>query len=260
MTDRLYDIIKYEYARDVGRNMIEFYVIPDDDLILYLHSIPKLEPQIYISLNGYEIDTKVLFQCNYYANADAISSFYQTDTNYLVFTIFTNKANRIYKYISFPRSGIKQKVIPQDPCNERTYFKGSKNPPLAIYNPLRGRFQRPKKPKDTPTRNGNKKKNYYWDINACSHGVCKAEQTTEPPLLNSLVDLSDTTSISPPLVSTSSTSFFPTVEYFQPNDTIEYFKDSSQIVCFNKTKIYLSALVIIIILVLILFRKLRKQI
>ena len=220
-------------------------------------------------------------------SASIDSSFYQTDTDYLVFTIFTDKANRVYKYMSFPRSGIKQKVIPRDPCNELTRFKGSKNPPLAIYNPLRGRFQRPRKPKDTPTHEGNKlKKNYYWDPSACSHGVCKAEQTTEPPLLNSLVDVSN---ISPILVSTlspspttptieyfqpndtveyfkggSSSSPFPTIEYFQPNDTVEYFKEgsssSSQIVCFNKTKVYLLVLIIIIILVLILFKNLCKQI
>ncbi len=182
--DRLYTVIHYEYAKDVGINMVELYIIPDEELILYLNNIPKLEPQIFISTNGRNVDTNTIINCNYYASVDKISEFYETDTNYIVFIIFTNQANIIYKNISFPRSNIKQKIIKKNNCNEYTSFMGSKNPPLTIYNPLVGKFRKFKQfksSKDVPN----------WNENECSHGICKAEQTTEPPLLNLLIDLSD---------------------------------------------------------------------
>jgi hypothetical protein len=239
--DRLYKVIHYEYARDVDKNMIELNIIPDEDLILYLDSIPKLEPQIFISVAGYIVDTKTIFNCNYYASADTISSFYETNVNYIVFTIFTDKADRVYEYISFPKSNIKQKCIKQDVCDEYTSFKGSNNPPLAVYNPFKGQFDKFRRPKKQVVKSEQTTtpKGGYWESNSCSHGVCKAEQTTEPPLLNSLVDLSDQ---------------YNTVEYFQHSDTAHV----SRIVCFNKTNMYMIIFLIIAIIVIILFKNVLK--
>lgn len=236
--DRLYKVIHYEYARDVGKNMIELNIIPDEDLILYLNSIPKLEPQIFISVNGYCVDTNILFNCNYYASLDNISEFYETNVDYIVFTIFTDKANRVYEYISFPRSNIKQKFIKQDICEEYTSFKGSNNPPLAVYNPFKGKFDRFKRPKkQIPNQSTTKPKGGFWEPNACSQGVCKAEQTTEPPLLNSLVDLSEQ---------------YNTIEYF------EHPEETARIICFNKTNIYMIIFLIIAIVIIIIFKNVLK--
>ncbi len=186
MTERLYTITHFEYVRDIGKNMVELYIIPDEDLLLYLHGIPKLEPQIYISLKGYEKDTYIKYQCNYYASVDSLSSFYENNNQDFVFTIFTNKCNIIYEYMSFPKSYIKELKPDIDMCNEKQCFIGSKNPPMAVYNPIKKKFQRIRKPSYTQIE----KENNNWEQNACSHGVCKAEQTTEPPLLNSLIDIS----------------------------------------------------------------------
>ena len=77
--DRLYKITHYEYAYDVGRNLIELYIVPDEDLLLYLSSIPKLEPQILMTLNGYRTDGTLVTQLttdeNGYAKADNVLSF-----------------------------------------------------------------------------------------------------------------------------------------------------------------------------------------
>lgn len=237
--DRLYKVIHYEYARDVGKNMIELNIIPDEDLILYLNSIPKLEPQIFISVNGYNVDINTIFNCNYYASCDNISSFYESNVDYMIFTIFTDKADRVYEYISFPRSNIKQKFIKQDTCNEYTSFKGSNNPPLAVYNPFKGKFDRFKRSKKQIVPQMTLQPDSS-EMNACSHGVCKAEQTTEPPLLNSLVDLSDQ---------------YNTVEYFQHSDNVS---NVSKIVCFNKTNMYMILFLIITIIVIILFKNVLK--
>jgi hypothetical protein len=241
--DRLYKVINFEYVRDVGKNMIELNIIPDEDLILYLNSIPKLEPQIFISVNGYCVNTNTVFNCNYYASCDSISTFYESNVNYIVFTIFTDKADRVYEYISFPKSNIKQKFIKQETCNEYTSFNGSNNPPLAVYNPFKGKFDRFKRPKKQIVPQSNlptTQTSDLWEMNACSHGVCKAEQTTEPPLLNSLVDLSEQ---------------YNTIEYFQHCDTVP---SVSKIVCFNKTSMYMILFLIIAIIVIILFKNVLK--
>ncbi len=198
--DRLYKITHYEYAYDVGRNLIELYIVPDEDLLLYLSSIPKLEPQILMTLNGYRTDG-TLFQCNYYATVDNISNAYCKDVDYMVFIINSNLVSVHYDYAIFPKSNIKEK-FKKEKCDETSLFKGSINPPSMVYNPKEKRFTSISVRKQTvKPRNGNLKKMLNkmnstssgegvgdddWSKESCSHGLCKAELTTEPPLLKLL--------------------------------------------------------------------------
>lgn len=258
--DRLYKIIYYEYIKDFNGNMVELHVVPDEDLILYLNYIPKLEPQVLISLKGLKPD-KTLFQCEYYATVDNISNFYCSDTNYLVFIIHTNLFDIFYDYMTFPKANIKEKFKIKE-CEEKELipFKGSKNPPLSIYNPLERQFTtnlKFKKPVK-PNRNKQLKKIIQntsaiaingdddddWENNTCSHGICKAEQTTEPPLLHSLVDT--------------------TVEYFEhlPEHHSKLVckpKSKLNIICFNKTRFLWVTGILIIISILLLFKYLSKR-
>ena len=195
--DRLYKITHYEYAYDVGRNLIELYIVPDEDLLLYLNSIPKLEPQISMTLNGYR-ECGTLFQCNYYATVDTVSNEYCKDANYLVFIINSSLGNIHYDYAIFPKSNIKEK-FKKEKCDETSLFKGSINPPSTVYNPNEKRFTSTSVRKQmVKPRNGKLKKMLNkmhstssgegvgdddWSKESCSHGLCKAELTTEPPLL-----------------------------------------------------------------------------
>lgn len=245
--DRLYKIIYYEYMKDLNKNMVELYINPDEELILYLDSIPKLEPKILMSLNGFKPDN-TLFQCEYYATVDNISNFYNFNTNYLVFIIDTNLTDITYDYATFPKAQIHEKFKIQECEEEKTPFKGSSIPPLSIYDSNERRFTTNlKKPK--PQRNTllkklikkNKTINYDynddddWEKNTCSHGLCKAEQTTEPPLLNSLVDVSDT------------------IEYFEHLGCIKPPEKKHNVICFNKSKL-LWSLILLILCVLLAFK------
>lgn len=232
MPDRIYDIIHYEHVSDIGMNMVEFNIIPDEDLILYLRGLPKLEPQVQIEVSGYEKDSHFLFQCNYYATVDNISSFYQSNVDYIVLMIHTNKANLVYEYLTFPKAHIKQKEHKKDKCERLVQFKGSQNPAQSVYNPLLHKFS---KAKNVTLRNKNNvtQSNFYWKEDACSHGVCKAEQTTEPPLLNSI--LKDNTII----------------EYFEHDQESKNNKHSKNIICFNQKKLYFTLIIVVLLLVVI---------
>lgn len=252
--DRLYKIIYYEYMKDLNKNMVELYITPDEELILYLDSIPKLEPQILISLNGFKPDN-TLFQCEYYATVDNISNFYNFDTNYLVFIINTNLTDIVYDYAIFPKANIHEKFKIEECEEEKTPFKGSTIPPLSVYDPIEKQFttnlkrQKPKPQRNTLLKKLIKKNNNIdyicgdddddWEKNTCSHGLCKAEQTTEPPLLNSLVDVSNT------------------IEYFEHLDCIKPIKKKHNVICFNKTKLLWG--ILFTILCLLLFKCLSKR-
>lgn len=253
--DRLYKIIYYEYMKDLDKNMVELYITPDEDLILYLDSIPKLEPKILMSLKGFKPDN-TLFQCEYYATVDNISNFYNFNTDYLVFIINTNLTDITYDYATFPKAQIHEKFKIQECEEEKTPFKGSNIPPLSVYDPNEKRFttnlKKPKPQRNTLLKKLIKKNNTInydynddddWEKNTCSHGLCKAEQTTEPPLLNSLVDVSDT------------------IEYFEHLDCIkpplEKKKHKHDVICFNKSKLLWST--IILIFTLLLFKWLSRR-
>jgi len=258
--DRLYKIIYYEYMKDLNKNMVELYITPDEDLILYLNSIPKLEPKILMSLNGFKPDN-TLFQCEYYATVDNISNFYNFDTNYLVFIINTNLTDIVYDYAIFPKANIHEHFKIQECEEEKEPFKGSSIPPLSVYNPNERQFttnlkrQKPKPQKNTLLKKLIKKSNKIdyncqdedddWEKNTCSHGMCKAEQTTEPPLLNSLIDLSEK----------------DVVEYFEHghhHHSQSYSeKKKHQVICFNKNKLLWG--IILCIFGLLLFKYLSKR-
>jgi hypothetical protein len=251
--DRLYKIIYYEYMKDLNKNMVELYINPDEELILYLDSIPKLEPKILMSLKGFKPDNTI-FQCEYYATVDNISNFYNFDTNYLVFIIDTNLTDITYDYATFPKAQIRDKFKIQECEEEKTPFKGSAIPPLSVYDPNEMRFttnlKKPKPQRNTLLKKLIKKNNVLnyecgdndddWEKNTCSHGLCKAEQTTEPPLLNSLVDVSDT------------------IEYFEHLDCIKPPKKKQHnVICFNKSKLLWG--LIFLILGLLLFKCLSNR-
>lgn len=181
ITDRLYSIKKFDYVKDLDRTMLELYIVLDEDLILYLDSIPKLEPKIWINIDGEQ---------DFYAVVDSISNVYTEGgcpgDGCAVFLIDTDIIGIHFDYVTFPRAGIKQDYTPEMECS--TVFNGSDLlPPLSYYNPLTRHIEKFHVPKN--------------DDKDCVEGViiagknypntkmCKAEQITEPPLVN----LTDTT-------------------------------------------------------------------
>lgn len=187
--DRLYNIKHFNYISDIGKNMIELYIEPDEDLILYINSIPKLEPKIFINVNGHYLDKKDLFQCNFYSVVDNTSDFYNKfNANCIVFIIFTDLVGINFDFAIFPNAGIKQIYKSDDDCFQNlSPFNGSDLlPPLSYYNPkLRKiiRFKTPKKTEYSSFKANDK------SSDSKNYKICKAEQITEPPLVN----LMDTT-------------------------------------------------------------------
>ena len=183
--DRLYNIKKFDYISDLDTNMIELYIEPDDDLILYIKSIPKLEPKILINLNGHHLGNKELFQTNYFAVVDNISNYYNdTSVDCLVFIIYTCMAGVNLDFVMFPNSGIEQPCIPstQEECNDAPFNGSDVLPPLSYYNPMLKEIVQFSAPKN--------RKSIVADIvrggtgYSVTHKMCKAEQLTEPPLAN----------------------------------------------------------------------------
>lgn len=183
--NRLYNIKKFDYISDLDSNMIELYVEPDDDLILYIKSIHKLEPKILINLNGHYISNKQLFQSDYYAVVDNISNEYECN-GCMVFMIYTCIADVNMDFVMFPNSGIEQIPEPAElGCTDNPFNGSDLLPPLGYYNPMLKDIVQFKPPK--------KRKKVMADVlkgnSLVNHKMCKAEQLTEPPL----ADLKDIT-------------------------------------------------------------------
>lgn len=179
ITDRLYSIKKFDYVKDLDRNMLELYIVLDEDLILYLDSIPKLEPKIWINIDGEQ---------DFYAVVDSISNLYSDvpADGCAVFLIDTDIIGIHFDYVTFPRAGIKSDYTPEQ--IRSTTFNGSDlMPPLSYYNPLlRDIVQfHPDNDKHDATDNRTESGIVIAGKNKLGNSkLCKAEQLTEPPLAN----------------------------------------------------------------------------
>lgn len=180
-TDRLYSIKKFDYVKDLDRTMLELYIVLDEDLILYLDSIPKLEPKIRIKIDGEQ---------EFYGVCDTISNVYNdgcSSDGCAVFMIDTDIIGIHFDYVTFPRAGIKQEYTPDEVCS--TTFNGSDLlPPLSYYNPLTRRIEKFNIDKnidsDKTCGGGLECGLFIAGKNSSKSKMCKAEQLTEPPLAN----------------------------------------------------------------------------
>lgn len=186
ITDRLYSIKKFDYVKDLDRNMLELYIVLDEDLILYLDSIPKLEPKIWINIDGEQ---------DFYAVVDSISNVYTGGgcpaDGCAVFLIDTDIIGIHFDYVTFPRSGIKSDYTPEQ--IRSTTFNGSDlMPPLSYYNPLLRdivQFHADTDNHATDTTTDGVGEGGGGIVIAGKNKLgnsklCKAEQLTEPPLAN----------------------------------------------------------------------------